>query len=140
MLRLRLAAVIAVVLVAVPDLASAAFSAAGTGDTKVGAATVRNGTGLTATCGSGSVKGISLAWSPSPDSFVTGYTVRRSINGAAAVVLATASGLTYNDASAQSAAKGDTYSYTISAVVQSWSTSPSPVASRSFPFPKGQCT
>ncbi|MBK5306259.1 MAG: hypothetical protein JJD92_06175 [Frankiaceae bacterium] len=137
--KLGTAAALAAVSLAMPGVAQASFSATAAGTAAIASTTLRNGTGLAAACAQGAVKGIVLTWTASPDAFVTGYVVRRSINGATPVVLATVSALTYNDATAQTAAKGDTYSYTIAAVVQSWSTSPSAAVSRSWPAPQGKC-
>jgi hypothetical protein len=133
----------AAVVFALPGLAHAKYTAiAGSGSTTVAATTLHNATGLTPTCGQGSVKGVVLTWSPSSDSFAGGYTVYRKINTGAFVALATVNGgasTTYNDATAKNAIGGDTYAYTISAFVQNWVTGQSAAVSKSFSNPNGAC-
>lgn len=80
----------------------------------------------TANCPNGKKGDVLVQWAASPSSFVTGYTVTRSVNGAAAATVATlsATARSYDDTTVTGST---TYTYAVVATYRSW-TSPAVTA------------
>jgi hypothetical protein len=118
--------------VALPGVASAKWAATGAGTAQVGAATMRNGTALTATC---LTTGIQLNWTASLDAFVVSYTVTRTIDGVSSPLASpSTTGTTLTDTITTGNATVRRYAYTITAVRQQWTAGPSASVSKGISF------
>jgi Tfp pilus assembly protein PilX len=107
-----------------PGLAQAKWTASGSGTPRVGATTMRNATAFTSTCVNFGARPILLTWTDSADTFVASYTITRTgptpaQNGTATV--AYGSNNFYLDQPPRTNS-GDTYTYTIKAVLNNWVT------------------
>lgn len=117
--------------------ASAVWSASASGKGQLGADTMANATGLTTACSGTS--SIALTWTRSPDSYVAGYRILRSgSNGSSVTLNAAATASSYTDT--PTTVKSVTYTYSIRAVAQSWTTAALAASStRSFSS-TGRCS
>lgn len=126
----RAAAVIAAVaLIALPATAFGKWSASASGSAAVGSDTVNNATSFFSACVAG---GIKLTWVKSVDTYVAVYRITRTITGGSPTTLSDQPGTatTYTDSFAYP--KNVTYSYTIAARVQNWSSPQSAATVRTF--------
>jgi hypothetical protein len=76
----------------------------------------------TANCPNGNKGDVLVQWPASTSSYAAGYTVSRSVNGGAAVALASlpATALSYDDTAVTGAT---TYTYSVVATYRSWTSS-----------------
>ena len=132
--RTALAAVAtAIAVIALPGIAQAKFTASGSGGVRVQALTLRNAGGFAAACASNTPgSAVNLTWTASPDAFVTSYVITRTGTGAGAAKTITVAANVTSTSDSPANPAGNTYSYSIVAKVQNWTTAASAPSSVSY--------
>jgi hypothetical protein len=117
----------AAVVFALPGLAHAKYTAiAGSGSTTVAATSMRNATLFAAACSANTpAASVNLSWTKSLDTFVTSYVITRSGTGGTVTLPSVPAANPPAASDAPPTGAGNTYTYTIAAKVQSWTTSQS---------------
>jgi hypothetical protein len=106
-----------------PAWAHAVWSADATGETSVGAATLGNASGLTAACATAAAdSSVTLAWTASPDSYVTAYDVVRTAAPGGAQTTSTTAAAATTATDSPPTGNGLSYTYAIRARAAQWST------------------
>lgn len=124
-MRVTTVAALVAVLSAAPTAAGAAWSSSARGGVAAAADTMANASGFTAACSNKSANStITLAWSISPDAYVTGYLVQRSDSSGATTTIPVPGRTTASYVDTATQVNGFAYTYEIRAVLgtSSWTT------------------